>query len=161
MLLGSWKGCSLPGTFLWTDGPCKILDIWFGPDLLLDKNWCEVVEKVVAAIDLWLRRKVPIKCRAEVCNLYIYLLVLTVFSTSTPIHISSYSRKGPVLVYLGQTDPSVASGNLSPSPVQRQLYSTVRGIVTSFFASQFPWSDLCAIWWNWRVLEERRQQAVY
>ena len=31
--LGSWKGCTLPAPFIWKDGPCKILSIWFGPDL--------------------------------------------------------------------------------------------------------------------------------
>ena len=30
--LGSWKGCALPGPFIWKDGPCKILGVWFGPD---------------------------------------------------------------------------------------------------------------------------------
>ena len=36
--LGSWKGCALPGPFIWKDGPCKILGVWFGPDLQLEKN---------------------------------------------------------------------------------------------------------------------------
>ena len=30
--LGSWKGCALPGPFIWKDVPCKILSVWFGPD---------------------------------------------------------------------------------------------------------------------------------
>ena len=37
--LGSLKGCALPGPFIWEDGPCKILGVWFGPDLQLEKNW--------------------------------------------------------------------------------------------------------------------------
>ena len=36
--LGSWKGCALPGHFIWKDDPCKILGVWFGPDLQLEKN---------------------------------------------------------------------------------------------------------------------------
>ena len=74
--LGSWKGCPLPGPFIWRDGACKILGIWFGPDLQLKKNWSEVLEKVVAATELWLRRRLSLKGRAEVCCSHIYLLVL-------------------------------------------------------------------------------------
>ena len=29
--LGTWKGCAFPGPFIWKDGPCKILSVWFGP----------------------------------------------------------------------------------------------------------------------------------
>ena len=59
--LGSLKGCALPGPFIWKDGPCKILGVWIGPDLQLEKNWSEVLEKVVAATELWLRRR-PTVC---------------------------------------------------------------------------------------------------
>ena len=45
--LGSWKGCALPGPFIWMEGPCKMLGVWFSPDLQLQKNWSEVLEKVV------------------------------------------------------------------------------------------------------------------
>ena len=50
--LGSWKSCTLPGPFICKDGPCKIHGISFGPDLQLEKNWSEVLEKVVAASEL-------------------------------------------------------------------------------------------------------------
>ena len=43
--LGSWKVCALPGPFIWRDSPCKIFSVWFGPDLQLEKNWSEVLEK--------------------------------------------------------------------------------------------------------------------
>lgn len=42
--LGSWKGVCLPGIFLWTDGPVKILGVCFA--LLLEMNWAEVRVKV-------------------------------------------------------------------------------------------------------------------
>ena len=74
--LGSWKGCALPGPFIWKDGPCKILGVWFGPDLQLEKNWSEVLNKVVAATELWLRRRLSLKGRAEVCNSHIYSLAV-------------------------------------------------------------------------------------
>ena len=74
--LGSWKGCALPGPFIWKDGPCKILGVWFGPDLQLEKNWSEVLEKVVAATDLWLRRRLSLKGRAGVGCLHIYPLAV-------------------------------------------------------------------------------------
>ena len=65
--LGSLKGCALPCPFIWKDGPWKILGVWFGPDIQLEKNWSEVLEKVVAAMELWLRRRLSLKGRAEVC----------------------------------------------------------------------------------------------
>ena len=74
--LGSWKGCALPGPFIWKDCPCKILGVWFGPDLQLEKNWSEVLEKVVAATELWLRRRLSLKGRAEVCCSHIYSLAV-------------------------------------------------------------------------------------
>ena len=74
--LGSWKGCALPSPFTWKDSPCKILGVWFGPDLQLEKNWSEVLEKVVAATELWLRRRLSLKGRAEVCSSHIYSLVV-------------------------------------------------------------------------------------
>ena len=38
--LGAWKrGSPLPGLFLWSDGPVRILGVWFGPDVQLEQNW--------------------------------------------------------------------------------------------------------------------------
>ena len=74
--LGSWKGYALPGPFIWKDGPFKILGVWFGPDLQLEKNWSEVLEKVVAATELELRRQLSLKGWAEVCCSHIYPLVV-------------------------------------------------------------------------------------
>ena len=36
--LGSWKGCALPGPFFARDGICKILSVWFGPNVQLEKT---------------------------------------------------------------------------------------------------------------------------
>ena len=49
---------------------------WFGPDLQLEKNWSEVLEEVVAATELWLRRRLSLKGRAEVCCSHIYSLAV-------------------------------------------------------------------------------------
>ena len=74
--LGSWKGVSLPGPFLWTDGPVKILGIWFGPDLLVEMNWSEAQEKAEDAVKLWSRRNLSLKGKAEVCASHIYPIFL-------------------------------------------------------------------------------------
>ena len=74
--LGSLKSCALPCPFIWKDGPCKILGVGFGPDLQLEKNWSEVLEKVIAATELWLRRQLSLKGRAEVCCSHTYSLVV-------------------------------------------------------------------------------------
>ena len=87
--LGSWKGCAPSGPFIWKDGPCKILGVWFGPDQL-EKNWSEVLEKVVAATELWLRRRLSLKSRAVVCCSHIYSLVVYRLSV-LPIPSPSYS----------------------------------------------------------------------
>lgn len=50
--LGAWKVVSLPGPFLWTDGPVKIFGLWFGHDLLLEMNWSDVRERAVVAVHL-------------------------------------------------------------------------------------------------------------
>ena len=95
--LGSWKGCTLPDSFIWKDGPCKILGVWFGPDLQLEKNWSEVLEKVVAATELWLRWRLSLKGRAEVCCSHIYSLVVYRLSVHHPIQVG----KDPFPVRLG------------------------------------------------------------
>ena len=79
LLLGSWKSCVLHGPFSLMEKPCKILGVWFSPDLQLVKNWSEVLEKVMAAIDLWLRRRISLKGRAEVCGLHISPWSFTIF----------------------------------------------------------------------------------
>ena len=39
LLLGVWKGSNtLPEPFRWSDGPVRILGVWFGPDLQLKRN---------------------------------------------------------------------------------------------------------------------------
>ena len=44
--LGSWKRlCSSWPLHLERRSVCKILGVWFGPDLQLEKNWSEVLEK--------------------------------------------------------------------------------------------------------------------
>ena len=70
--LGLWKGCALSGPFSWKDGPCKILGICFSPNLQLEKNLSEVLEKVVPATELWLRRQLSLKGWAEVCEPHTY-----------------------------------------------------------------------------------------
>ena len=45
--LGSWRGSvPLPGPFCWSDGSDRILDVWFGSGLQLDRNWSEVQTQV-------------------------------------------------------------------------------------------------------------------
>ena len=74
--MGSWKGCALPSHFIWKDGLYKIPGVWFSPDLQLEKNCSEVLEKVVAATELWLCWWLSLKGRAEVCCSHIYSLVI-------------------------------------------------------------------------------------
>ena len=74
--LGAWKGVALPGPFSWTDGPVRILGVWFGPDLQLEKNWSEVKSKVEARVETWLRRRLSLKGRAEACATYVLPTVL-------------------------------------------------------------------------------------
>ena len=75
--LGAWRGSvPLPGPFRWSDGPVRILGVWFRPGLQLERNWLEVRAKVEARVVAWLRRRLSLKGRAEVCAVYIFPLIL-------------------------------------------------------------------------------------
>ena len=68
--LGAWTGSDkLPGPFRWSDGPIKILGVWFGPDLQVEKNWSEVQAKVEARIRRWFPRRLSLKGRG-LCHLH-------------------------------------------------------------------------------------------
>ena len=75
--LGAWRGSNtLPGPFRWSDGPVRILGVWFGPDLQLERNWSEVQAKVNAQVGIWLSRRLSLKGRAEACAVYVFPLIL-------------------------------------------------------------------------------------
>ena len=59
-----------------SDGPIRILGVWFGPDLQLERNWSEVQAKVNAQVGIWLSRRLSLKGRAEACATYVFLLIL-------------------------------------------------------------------------------------
>ena len=53
--LGAWReGIPHPGPFHWSDKPVRILGVWFGPGLHLERNWLEVRAKVEAWVAAWL-----------------------------------------------------------------------------------------------------------
>ena len=75
--LGPWRGSvPLPGPFCWSDGPIRILGVWFGLGLQLERNWLEVRAKVEARVVAWLRMRLSLKGRAEVCAVHIFPLTL-------------------------------------------------------------------------------------
>ena len=75
--LGAWRGSNtLPGPFRWSDGPVRILGVWFGPDLQLERIWSEVQTKVNAPVGIWLSRRLSLKGRAEACATYVFPLIL-------------------------------------------------------------------------------------
>ena len=75
--LSTWRGgVPLPGLFRWSDGPVRILGMWFGPGLRVERNWLEVRAKVEAQMGTCLRRRLSLKGRVEVCAVYIFLLIL-------------------------------------------------------------------------------------
>ena len=64
LLLGAWRSSNtLPGPFRWSDGPVRILGVWFGPDLQLERNWSEIQAKVNAQVGIWLSRRLSLKNR--------------------------------------------------------------------------------------------------
>ena len=50
--------------------------MWFGPGLELERNWLEVRAKVEAQVVAWLRRRLYLKGKAEVCAVYIFPFIL-------------------------------------------------------------------------------------
>ena len=66
--LGAWRGSdTLPGPFRWSDGPIRILRVWFGPDLQA---------KVDAQVGTWLSTRLSLKGRTEACAVYVFPLIL-------------------------------------------------------------------------------------
>ena len=75
--LGAWRGgIPLPGPFRWSDGPIRILSVLFGLGLQLKLNWSEVRAKVDALVGSWLRTRLSLKGRVELCAVYIFPLNL-------------------------------------------------------------------------------------
>ena len=75
--LGAWRGSStLPGPFRWSDGPVRLLGVWFRPDLQLERNWSEIQAKVNAQVGIWLSRRLSLKGRAKACAVYVFPLIL-------------------------------------------------------------------------------------
>ena len=56
--------------------PSASLGVWFGPGLQLERNWLGVRAKEEAQVVVWLQRRLSLKGRAEVCAVYITLLIL-------------------------------------------------------------------------------------
>ena len=95
---------TLPGPFCWSDGPIRLLEVWFGPDLQLERNWSEVHAKVNARVGIWLSRRLSLKGRAEACATYVFPLILyrlavlplpkahRVFSTRKTVGLQYYRR---------------------------------------------------------------------
>ena len=59
----------------WTKGPVKVLGVWLGPDLQVEKNWDEAACRVANLTQKWAERKLSLKGRAEVANAYIASVV--------------------------------------------------------------------------------------
>ena len=75
--LGAWRSSNtLPEPFRWSDGPVRILGVWFGPHLQLERNWSEVQAKVNALVGICLSRRLSLKGRAEACAMYVFPLIL-------------------------------------------------------------------------------------
>ena len=75
--LGAWRGSdTLPGPFRWRDGPIRILGVWFGPDLQLERNQSEVQAKVNVQVGTWLSKRLSLKGRVEACAVYVFPLIL-------------------------------------------------------------------------------------
>lgn len=70
--VGLWLG-------LWTDGSCKIIVVWFSPNLQLEENWSDVMVKVVVMVNLWLPRNFSLKLGPR-CEL----------RTSTPLSVTVF-----------------------------------------------------------------------
>lgn len=57
-------------------GALKGVGVCFELDVHLEKNWSEVLSKVGASVRTELRRRLSLKGRAELCSMYIFLIVL-------------------------------------------------------------------------------------
>lgn len=53
VVVGFVKSFTSPGPLQLDGRACKIFGVLFGPDIQLENNWSEVLEKVIAAVNLW------------------------------------------------------------------------------------------------------------
>ena len=65
----------MPGLFHWSDGAVCILGMWFGPGLQMEQGWSEVPAKVDAQVGTWLRKRLSLKGRLEVCAVFIFFIL--------------------------------------------------------------------------------------
>ena len=78
---GAWRGSdTLPRLLRWSDGPIRILRVWFGPDLQLERNWSEVHARVNAQVVIWLSRRLFLNGRAEACAVCVFPLIFYRFA---------------------------------------------------------------------------------
>ena len=71
--LSAWRGSdTLPGPFHWSNGPVRIIGVWFGSDHRLERNWSEVQAKV----GTWISRRLSLKGRSEACTVHVFPLIL-------------------------------------------------------------------------------------
>lgn len=45
----------------WPDGPVKLLEVWFSPDVQVEKNWDMVMNRVANLTQRWAERKLYLK----------------------------------------------------------------------------------------------------
>lgn len=54
-----------------TKVPVKLLGVWFGPELQVEKNWVDVLSRANHRIKVWSWRWLSLKWRVEVANVFI------------------------------------------------------------------------------------------
>ena len=75
--LSAWRDSeTLSGPFRCSDRHVLVLGVWFGPNLQLEQGWSEVRARVEAQVGTWLLRRLSFRGRAEVCAVYVFLLIL-------------------------------------------------------------------------------------
>ena len=73
----AWRGSdTLPVPFRWSDGLIRILEMWFGPNLQLERNWSEVHAKVNVQVGIWFSRSLSLNGRAGACAICVFPLIL-------------------------------------------------------------------------------------
>lgn len=82
----TWRGRFLQLNYVvehWTEGPVKLLGIWFGPDLLVE-NLDEVTSRMTSHIKKWTKRKLFLESCVAVANASVIYYHLTIVFAPPP-----------------------------------------------------------------------------
>lgn len=80
LLLYSWRDRIMPSDGVvgrWTDGRVKLIEIWFGPNLQVNKNLEERTNRVTSLTQKWVERKLSLESWTAIVDGFIVAVIVS------------------------------------------------------------------------------------